>query len=89
MVFLKAHARDWNKFEVCEWIQSLSIKGPGSEKIADLFLTHEINGDVLFSDIDDEVLEELGISFLQRKKNHERIIGSHLFSRRKRKLDKK
>merc|ERR1719461_1473348 len=60
--------RDWNKFEVFEWIQSLGVKGPGSEKLPDLFLKHCVDGDMLFKDIDAETLQELGIGYLQRKK---------------------
>lgn len=67
-MFQKAHAREWNKFEVQGWIESLGVKGPDSEKLPDLFLKHCVDGDMLFSDIDDETLKELGVGFLQRKK---------------------
>jgi len=63
-----AHARDWDEAEVSSWLSTLNLKGPGASDIPHIFETHEIDGDALFTDIDDEALGELGISFLQRKK---------------------
>jgi len=63
-----AHARDWDEQEVSSWLSTLNLKGPGASEIPQIFQTHEIDGDALFTDIDHEALGELGISFLQRKK---------------------
>jgi len=63
-----AYSRDWDAREVSSWLSTGHLKGPGASEIPQIFETHEIDGDALFTDIDDEALGELGISFLQRKK---------------------
>jgi len=68
MAFQQAHARDWEVEEVSQWISSLNLKGPNASEIPKLFETHEIDGEALFTDIDEEALTTFGITYLQRKK---------------------